>query len=182
MEIHSNDNFLCIFFCLCIFFRVHILHHGRMPLWAKWTGSAEKAVAWISGCRSSTCLNDENVNTKNLQEDLIICTRVVWTLMDTLPSRDQIPKCSKMLMRQENFGRKEKNTTAVYQGMYLNEGKKKKFLQGMDFHFGQKRVGVASNSGEKTRSHGSRIKPKACVCFLMWRRTLCRRTVSCMRG
>lgn len=29
-------------------------------------------------------------------------------------------------MRQENFGRKEKNTTAVYQGMYLNEGKKKR--------------------------------------------------------
>lgn len=49
---------------LSLFFRAHILRHGKILLWAKWTGSAEKAAVWISGCRSSTCLNDEPVNGK----------------------------------------------------------------------------------------------------------------------
>lgn len=126
---------------------------------------------------------------KTCEEDMIICTRVVWTLMDTLPSRDQIPKCSKMLMRQENFGRKEKKTKQKKKhncclpgDVFKWGGKKEKLLQGMDFHFGQKRLRVASGSREKMRRRGWRIKPKACVCFSMWRRTLYRRTVSCMRG
>lgn len=131
MESLSDDNVckkLCIIFFLSVyfFFRVHILRHGRIPLWAKWTGSAEKAVAWISGCQSSTCPNDENVTAKSLREDLIICTSGVNPDGRITTQRSNSKVFQNVDEAREFWEKGKKNTTAVYQGMYLNEEKKKR--------------------------------------------------------
>lgn len=86
--------------------------------------------------------------------------------MDTLPPRHQIPKCSEMLTRQENFGGKggkkpnqNQTATAVFK-VYLNEEKGKKMLRGMDFLFG--REFSEPRKVEETRVENS--AKSVCVC------------------
>ena len=175
--------FLCVFH---FFFRVHILLRGRIPLWAKWTGSAEKAAAWISGCPSSTCPNDDDYKKKPARGLEILHKSGV-----NPDGHITIQRSNSKVFRNVDEARDfwEKRNKKIPQllstrgciSMRKPRKKKEAFLQGMDFHFGQKSFGVATGSRGKTRRHGSRMKPKACVCFLMWRRTLSRRTVSCMR-
>lgn len=88
-------NHIYIYFIFFIYiFRAQSPHHGRTLLWAKWTDSAERVVVRTSGYPSSTYLNDELLTAKTCGRTFICAGRVLWTLMDTLPSRDQIPKCS----------------------------------------------------------------------------------------
>ncbi len=162
-------------------FRAHILQHGRTLLWVNWTDSAERAAVWTSGCPSSTCLSDELLAAKTCERTFICTGGVVWTLMDTLPPRDQIPKhCW--------YGKKnleEKKRPRCRHGVYLKEKKKS---WGMDFHCGQDCLELRLSAlATEMRWRGTCIVVrwkfvKACVCFLMWSRTLYRRIISCMFG
>lgn len=143
-------------------------------------------------CRESRCM-DQWVPIINLPERWTwkkttcertsICARsVVWTLMDTLPSRDQIPK---HCWWGKNNLEKEKRLQCLH-GRHLKDNKREK-RWGMDFHFGQ--FGVASvsldNEDEMARheleNEKRKKKKKTCACFSLWSWTLCRRIISCTR-
>lgn len=84
--------------------------------------------AWTMNLEKTTC-----------ERTSICARRVVWTLMDTLPSRDQIPK---HCWWGKNNLEKEKRLHCLH-GMHLKD-KKREQRWGIDFHFGQ--FGVASVS------------------------------------
>lgn len=104
--------------------RAHIPRHGTIPLWAKWAGSAGRVAVWTSGCPSSTSPNDELLTAKRRPcERTFICTGwVVWTLMDTWPSRDQIPK--HCWVGQGKFGG-GKSTLLSTRDVFRRENKKR---------------------------------------------------------
>lgn len=141
--------------------RVHIRHHGKTLLWPKWTDSAERAAVWTSGYLSSTYLNDELLAAKTCKRTVICTGSVVCTLMDTLPSRDQIPKhCWR---GKKTFGRNKKRPRCV-RGMNSKEE--------MDFHLGRDCLELSALA-TKMGCRGTCIfmswefhkrKKKACVC------------------
>ena len=144
--------------------RVHIQRHGKTLLWPKWTDSAERAAVWTSGYPSSTCLNDELLAVKACKRTVICAGSVVCTLMDTLPSRDQIPK--HCWQGKKQFGGEKKKRPRCLRGMHSKEK--------MDFHFRRDCLELSA-SATKTRCRGAcifmswefkkkRKKKKACVC------------------
>ena len=163
--------------------RVHIQRHGKTLLWPKWTDSAERAAVWTSGYPSSTCLNDELLAVKACKRTVICAGSVVCTLMDTLPSRDQIPK--HCWQGKKQFGGEKKKATP------LSAWDAFKREDGFPLQTGLFGAVSLGNQDEMPRSlylHELGIQKKEkekkslCVCFFMWSRTLYRRIVSCMCG
>ena len=112
--------------------RAHTRRRGRTPLWAKWTASAERAAAWTSGYRSSTCLSDEPAAAQTCERTCTSPAQGKWCEPCWTSCHPEIKFQSTADGERKCWGGNKR--PCCLHGMYLKEEEEGRW---MDFHFGQ---------------------------------------------
>lgn len=161
-------------------FRAHIRRRGRTPLWAKWIYSAERAAVWTSGYLSSTCRSDELSAAQTCEGTLISTGRVVWTLMDILPPRDQIQSTAG---GERKFRRKQKSLLSTWDVCKRVKKKAGRWISTLDRTVWScicQPLQPRWDGEAIVSSRDGNLNGEKHACFLLWSWTLYRWIISCI--